>query len=180
MVAIAYLLEVRRGLSSGFSRIDQGNGTGGTPAGSRIIGIGYRAVEEFLGSDVVAIGHEARRSLLASSDMVLGSIFIGNHSGSHALQKTDSSTSIAIGHGTYSTRDNQVVLGNADVQETVLRGLVKSAVYRVEDLPSANTVGLGSKALVSDAQSKNFNQILSGGGAGKVLVFSDGTVWRVG
>jgi len=167
-------------ISSGFPQINQADGTGGTPAGNRVIGIGYRAVEEFLGSDVVAIGHEAGRSLVAVSDEVLGSIFIGNRSGNNALQKTDASNSIAIGHETYSTRDDQVVLGNEEVQETVLRGVVKSTVFVVANLPSAVTAGLGARAFVSDAETTVFNAALLGGGVGKVPVFSDGTVWRVG
>jgi len=167
-------------ISSGFPRINQANGTGGTPAGNRVIGIGYRAVEECLGSDVVAIGHEAGRSLVAVADKVLGSIFIGSRSGNNTLQKTDALNSIAIGHETYSTRDNQVVLGNVGVQETVLRGVVKSTVFVVANLPSAVAAGLGARAFVSDAQTTVFNATLLGGGVGKVPVFSDGTVWRVG
>lgn len=167
-------------ISSGFSRINQADGSGGTPAGSRVIGVGYRALEEFLGSDVVAIGHEAGRSLVAVSDEVLGSIFIGNRSGNNEFQKTDASNSVVIGHEAYSTRDDQVVLGNEAVQETVLRGIVKSTVFLVADLPGADTAGIGSRAFVSDAEFTDFNAVLSGGGTGAVPVFSDGTVWRVG
>lgn len=167
-------------ISSGFSGINPADGSGGTPAGSRVIGIGYRAVEEFLGSDVVAIGHEAGRSLVAVSEKVLGSIFIGNRSGNNGLQKTDASNSIVIGHEAYSTRDDQVVLGNEGVQETVLRGIVKSTVFLVADLPDAVLAGLGSRAFVSDAESTDFNAVLSGDGTGIVPVFSDGSVWRVG
>lgn len=167
-------------ISSGISRINQGDGTGGTPAGHRVIGIGYRAVEEFLGSDVVAIGHEAGRSLIASADLALGNVFIGNNSGSNSLQKADVSNSVAIGHGTYTDRNNQVVLGNAQVQETIVRGVTKNSVYIVDSLPDASVSGPGARAFVSDAQSVEFNSILLGGGVGTVPVFSDGTAWRVG
>ena len=167
-------------ISSGFPGINQADGTGGTPAGSRVIGIGYRAVEELLGSDVVAIGHEAGRSLVAASKEVLGSIFIGNRSGNNELQKPDASNAVVIGHDTYSTRDDQVVLGNERVQETVLRGVVKSTVFVAEDLPDAGVAGIGARAFVSDAQSVDFNSVLRGGGTGAVPVFSDGTLWRVG
>lgn len=167
-------------VSSGFSRINQANGTGGTPAGNRVIGIGYRAVDECLGSDVVAIGHEAGGSLVAVADEVLGSIFIGNRSGNNTLQKADASNSVVIGHEAFSTRDDQVVLGNASIQETVLRGVVKSTVFTVAGLPGAASVGLGARAFVSDAQATTFNAVVAGGGVGKVPVFSDGSVWRVG
>lgn len=167
-------------ISSGFSRINQADGTGGTPAGSRVIGIGYRAVDECLGSDVVAIGHEAGGSLVAVADEVLGSIFIGNRSGNNSLQKTDASNTVVIGHEAYSTRDDQVVLGNASIQETILRGVVKSTVFIVAGLPSAASVGLGARAFVSDALTTTFNAVAAGGGGGKVPVFSDGSVWRVG
>ena len=167
-------------ISSGFLGVNQADGTGGTPAGSRVIGIGYRAVEEFLGSDVIAIGHEAGRSLLATPEQVLGSIFIGNFSGNNEFQKTDVINSVAIGHNTYNSRNDQVVLGNEHVQETILRGIVKSTVFLVADLPEADALAIGSRAFVSDAQSVDFNAALLGGGSGVVPVFCDGTTWRVG
>lgn len=167
-------------IPSGASNIDQLTGTGGTPVGSRVIGIGYRAVDEFRGNDVVAIGHEAGRSLFSSPDQVLGSIFIGNNSGTNALQKHDAVNSIAIGQGTYSSRDNQVVLGNADVQETVLRGVVKNTLFLVAELPAADAAGVGARAFVTDALLADFNTVLEGGGVVPTPVFSDGSAWRIG
>ena len=54
------------------------------------------------------------------------------------------------------------------------------AVYVVADLPDAVTAGVGSRAFVIDAAVLTFNTTVTGGGSGKVHVFSDGTVWKVG
>lgn len=167
-------------IPSGLININQADGTGATPAGDRVIGIGCNAVDEFLGSDVIAIGHDAGRSLVAGAQQSLGSIFIGNATGNHPLQKTDAANCVVIGHGSYSDRDNQVILGNEAVRETVLRGVTKNTVYLVGDLPAADATGAGSRAFVSDAQSSEFNSEVYGGGSSFTPVFSDGAVWRVG
>jgi hypothetical protein len=41
-----------------------------------------------------------------------------------SLQKGDAVNSMALGYGTYTTADNQVVIGNLDVTQTILRGNV--------------------------------------------------------
>lgn len=53
------------------------------------------------------------------------STFIGFNSGNNASQKVDANYSIAIGEGSYTTKSNQAVFGNAsDITETLLRGKV--------------------------------------------------------
>ena len=47
-------------------------------------------------------------------------------------------------------------------------------------LPSAVTAGAGARAFVTDASSTTFNTALTGGGANRVPVFSDGSAWRIG
>jgi len=49
-------------------------------------------------------------------------INLGRNAGNHASQKVDAVNSIALGNGTYTTASNQVVIGNADVTETLLKG----------------------------------------------------------
>ena len=57
---------------------------------------------------------------------------------------------------------------------------VKTGYYLVAALPSAATAGPGGRAFVSDATSTTFLAALTGGGANKVPVVSDGTNWLIG
>jgi hypothetical protein len=50
--------------------------------------------------------------------------FLGYYAGYHASQKVDAINSMALGYGAYTTADNQVVIGNTDITETLLYGLV--------------------------------------------------------
>ena len=60
--------------------------------------------------------------------------------------------------------------------------LFKTTVYSVAGtpLPNAATMGIGARAFVSDATVSTFASPYTGGGAQKVPVHSDGTVWRIG
>jgi len=57
---------------------------------------------------------------------------------------------------------------------------IKLNVYTVSTLPSAVTSGAGTLAFVSDALLPTFGSTVTGGGAVKVPVYSDGTNWKVG
>jgi hypothetical protein len=59
-------------------------------------------------------------------------------------------------------------------------GVVKTAVKTVATLPSASTVGAGSRSFVSDALAPVFGSAVVGGGAVNVPVYSNGTTWLVG
>jgi hypothetical protein len=50
----------------------------------------------------------------------------------------------------------------------------------VATLPSAVTLGAGTRAFVSDANATTFASIVAGGGSNKVPVYSDGTNWKIG
>jgi hypothetical protein len=56
--------------------------------------------------------------------------------------------------------------------------------FTVAGLPTAATAGTGARAMVTDATqtfaSANFGTTPTGGGANRVPVTSDGTVWRIG
>ena len=57
---------------------------------------------------------------------------------------------------------------------------IKTPSLTVATLPSASTVGAGARAFVTDASATTFMSIVSGGGANKVPVVSDGTNWLIG
>ena len=53
-------------------------------------------------------------------------------------------------------------------------------VYTVATLPSAVDSGVGARSFVSDALAPVFGSTVSGAGAVKIPVYSDGTNWKVG
>jgi hypothetical protein len=57
---------------------------------------------------------------------------------------------------------------------------VKTTPVTVTNLPSASSVGAGSRAFVTDATATTFASTVSGGGANSVPVYSDGTNWKIG
>jgi hypothetical protein len=88
--------------------------------------------------------------------------------------------STAIGASAAATKNNQVVIGDTNVVETVLRGVVRNTTFTVATLPSAVTMGAGARAFVTDATVTTFASTVAGGGANGVPVYSDGTNWKIG
>ena len=157
-----------------------GDNAGGAAAGHRNVGVGCQALVDALGSASVGLGFCAGRSLVGTTAEEQMNVFIGAYSGFTVAQKANAINSTAIGYATFTDRDNQVVLGNASVTETVLRGVQRGTVYNVAQLPSAAVAGQGARAFVNDAQAIAFYLVVAGGGSLATPVFSDGAVWRVG
>jgi hypothetical protein len=89
--------------------------------GSGNTGIGYGALFSNIGGhQITAVGYLAGGSVTGSNF----STFVGNQAGFNASQKVDPYNSMALGHGSYTTKNNQVVIGNASVVETLLNGNV--------------------------------------------------------
>jgi hypothetical protein len=105
---------------------------------------------------------------------------IGFNAGDNASQKIDAVNSMALGAGTFTTKDNQVVIGNSSVTETMLRGVQRGTTFTVAALPSAATMGAGARAFVTDATATTFTSVVASGGANGMPVYSDGTNWRIG
>ena len=104
--------------------------------------------------------------------------FVGNAAGNGAGQKVDATNSTAIGNGANTTASNQVVIGDANVTETILRGTVTTGGYTVATLPAAGTAG--RRAYVTDATAPTFLGTLTGGGAVVTPVFDNGVAWVAG
>lgn len=66
-------------------------------------------------------------------------------------------------------------LGNLNVN-----GIIKTLTTTVASLPSASTVGAGSRAFVTDAATPVFGSAVTGGGSTNVPVYSNGSAWYVG
>lgn len=98
---------------------------------------GYRSGHILTGARNTAWGSESLRlattgsgnstfGFSAGSQITSGTdnTFVGRSAGSDALQVADVVNSIAIGASTYTTKSNQVILGNTSITETLLRGQV--------------------------------------------------------
>ena len=92
---------------------------------------------------------------------------------------TTGSNNILIGYQTAPsaiTVSNEITIGNSS--NTVIR--YPHSYSTVASLPSASTVGRGSRTFVTDALAPVFQATVTGGGAVFTPVYSDGTNWKVG
>lgn len=108
--------------------------------GDHNILVGSKVLPAGTGDNNIAMGYQSLfQSTTASNNITIGyqsgsilttgttNTFVGHRSGSQSgNQKVDAVNSTAIGNGTWTTKNNQVVIGNADVTETLLRGTVFS------------------------------------------------------
>jgi hypothetical protein len=101
-------------------------------ASSFATALGYQALKNILGNNNTGIGHSAG-SLITNG---FQNTFIGALSGGIIGQLISAQNSTAIGYNAFTTKNNQVVLGNALVTETVLRGKI--------DLDSVPTTSAGA------------------------------------
>ena len=94
-------------------------------SGANNIGMGFETLFNCEGSYNVAIGNQSGKTIdnATASD----NIFLGRLSGtSTGVQKVDAVNTIAIGYNTYTTKDNQTVIGNTSVTEAIIRGNILS------------------------------------------------------
>lgn len=61
-----------------------------------------------------------------------------------------------------------------------IAGIVKTGVFNTSTIPSAVTVGAGTRAFVTDADSTTFGAPYVGGASNSMPVFSNGTSWFIG
>ena len=91
-------------------------------AGSNNTAYGYASLLSATNSSSnnTVVGANAGRTLTTSNN----NTFLGYNAGYHASQSLTASNSMALGNGTYTTADNQVVIGNTSVTQTQLNGNV--------------------------------------------------------
>lgn len=110
--------------------VDDVSGDGGVDAGDGNVGVGHAVMLNVYGDN---------------------SVFIGRNAGNHQQQKRDVKNSISIGANTYTTNDNQIVIGNENITEIVIGGVVlaiddlREIVSSLNDLP----VGCPSRLLAT-------------------------------
>lgn len=93
--------------------------------------IGYNH-EQVAGDGNVGIGYAAMLNVTGDDN-----IFIGRDAGNHASQKIDVANSMSIGANTYTTKNNQIVLGDDTVTEIVIDGVTISTEM-LRDFASTN------------------------------------------
>ena len=94
--------------------------TGTISASSFTTAVGHEALKDATGNNNTAVGN------LAGSLLTTGfqNTFIGASAGSITGQLISAQNSIAIGYQAITEKNNQVVLGNSSIAETVLRGKI--------------------------------------------------------
>jgi hypothetical protein len=131
--------------------------------------VGYQAFSAGTSNNNTAIGWQSLFSTTANNNSALGyssglllttgfqNTFIGTFAGGVVGQKIDAANSTAIGYNSFTTKNNQVVLGNSGVTETVLRGKIQidtpttsAALYDI--LTRNTTSGLIEKVLSTSIQ----------------------------
>ena len=139
---------------------------------------GYRAGHVTTGANNAAFGSEALRTNTTGYDntgfgyragfqVTTGyqNTFLGRSAGHSASQKVDAVNSMALGYLTFTTKNNQVVIGNSSVTETLLRGQLI--------LGAESTTSVGKADLISIK-----NSITNP--AGGQLVLTDTTAQQAG
>jgi hypothetical protein len=170
--------------------------------------IGYRALYNLTtngGDDAVAVGYQAGYSNTtggANTAIGVNSLYAnitGNYNtavGRSALTSNTASNNTAVGYqagSTITTGSNNILIGFQSapsaitVSNEITIGNSSNTVIRyphsygtVASLPSASTVGRGSRTFVTDALTPTFQATVTGGGAVFTPVYSDGTNWKVG
>lgn len=88
--------------------------------GDRNASVGYSSLLNLDGGDDnAALGNSAGRGLAGAASR---NTMLGFGAGAAALQKVDAQNTICIGADSWSTADNQTVIGNNQTVQTVLRG----------------------------------------------------------
>ena len=124
-------------------------------SGSNNSAFGEQALYVNTGSNNTAYGYQAGNTLTTGSNNIL----IGYQAAPSAI-----------------TVSNEITIGNSS--NTVVRMPLNYGA--VSALPSASTVGRGSRTFVTDALAPVFQATVTGGGAVFTPVYSDGTNWKVG
>ena len=192
--AMEYLLEHDNNVAVGYRALkavrSDNNTAVGTDAGTTIV----------YGTHNVCLGYEAGSFSLGAGSVDQGNknVFIGARSGlnTHNVEAciyigyetekmpfppagTIITNETVIGHNAVGKGTNTVVLGNDNVTETYLKGIVVLEGYTVTALPTAPQAKVGMRTYVTDALSASptYGTNATGGGSAFLPVFYNGTDW---
>lgn len=131
------LLNGENNLAMGYAALYGGTGPNGA---SGNVGLGHSAGDRMKGYYNVLAGFQAGRNtnydfngnyhigIGSNAAATIGggthSTFVGTDAGNNPSQKVDATNSMALGNGTYTDADNQVIIGNDSITATILRGSI--------------------------------------------------------
>ena len=134
----------------------QGSTTPANNTGTKNVNIGVGSLNASTsGSNNVAVGYQAGSTITSG----INNLLLGYQAAPSAI-----------------TVSNEITIGNSS--NTVIR--YPHSYSTVASLPSASTVGRGSRTFVTDGLAPVFQATVAGGGAVFTPVYSDGTNWKVG
>jgi hypothetical protein len=147
-------------------------------------GIGYRALNAAVaGAGNTGLGADALLLTTGANNTAIG------YAAGNSLTSGSNNTVIGYDADVSSAAvSNEVTIGNSSVTSFRVPGLtltaglkwINNGTQTVAALVAAGTAGAGARAVVTDANATTFHDIVAGGGANVVPVFSDGTNWRIG
>jgi len=111
------------------------------------VAVGFDCLHNNTVSDNTAIGDQAGKKITTGNK----NTFVGSASGNSISQDIDCVNSMALGANSYTTKDNQVVIGDSSVVETLLRGSVL-----IGTVTDGMTAG-GSLAIAQDLAHRGTN-----------------------
>ena len=135
-------------------------------------------------SNCTAIGHTSGSAITTGNNNTVLGYQAGN-------TLTTGANNTLVGYqaaASSATVSNEITLGNSSVTSFRIPALTITAGAKwinvgsstVALLPAAATAGLGARAFVTDGLAPTFGTTVAGGGAIATLVYSDGTLWKVG
>jgi hypothetical protein len=138
----------------------------------------YSLYSNTTGFNNTANGVNAGRTLITGNS----NTFFGYGAGYNASQKTDAVNSMALGNGAFTTADNQVVIGNTSVTQTLLNGNVGIGITaptaKLHIVGSADTQQLIVKG--NATQTSNLAEFQTSAAAVKFSVDVSGNIVAVG
>lgn len=133
------------------------------------VAFGYQSLFNTQGDYNIGIGTQAGYSITSGTQ----NLFLGYNAGNNASQLVGVVNSVAIGAGAYTTKDNQIVLGNSSVVETFVNGDIKLA----SDLYGYCLGAACDAKLIYDGTNLRYNSRLVGTGN---HIFEGGDIYPTG
>ena len=140
-------------------------------------------------------GNARPGELVVNSSLNIPTLFVGNAQGQ--LTRIGNTGDLSFQDSTVFAATNSVFTivttdgsthewdfrpdGSLDTPGPIFsQGFIKTLAINTANLAPAVSSGAGAREFVTDANNTVFGNLVVGGGANAVPVYSDGTVWRIG
>lgn len=169
----SHIAALRSGTNAQFLRIFN---TYTDASNSERLALGWNSNTCFIATENAGTGSTRSMVIRAGNGLSLS-----GSSGSNAQWDLLSSGTLRpSAHNAYDLAQAAVRIRSGYFSTDVVVGrTIKTEAMTVASLPSAATVGAGSRSFVTDATATTFLSVVAGGGANAVPVVSDGTNWLI-